>query len=522
MNLPHHYSSKAIVVALALTTTLTACGKSPEQHFQQAQGLVQKADYKAAVIELKTVLQEQPNNREARLLLGKAYLSSDAYSEAEKELTKARELGAGDDQVLPALAKALLKQGQAQKVLELAVPSSAMSPQSTASFQVTRAAAFMGLGKRTEAEQALQIAGQADPQYPELLLFKAGLALLDQKKSEAMQLVDAALVKDAKLADALYLKAALLKQDKKDGEATQVYQQIIANDAKQFRAHLAISQIQLSAGKTEEAEKSLQAAEKMAGNIPMVKYQRGIFELRRGKLKEANEALQQVLKVIPDHLPSVLAQASVSYGLGNFEQSLKNAQKVLAKLPGHPLATRLLAASQLKTGDSKAALATLAPLLKSGAEDPKLLNLAAEIYYENKDFNKAMDYLDRAVALDPKNPALKTRQALSHLQQGDDKEALADLEKAASLSDKPGKADLALVILHLQNKRFDAALQAIAAFEKKLPNNPMIHNLRAAALLGKQDMAGVWPDLTCKTRICLRHVSVSNPSWPRTRTIFRP
>lgn len=488
---PHRYKTLAVVMAL----TLTACGKTPEQHFQQAQDMVRKADYKAAVIELKGVLQEQPKNSEARLLLGKTYLTSGAYSEAEKELAKAREQGIADEQVLPALAKALLKQGQAKKVLDLAIPVSGLTPQSVVQLQVVRAEAFMGLGKRTEAEQALAIATQLDAQNPEALLFKARLALLDQKKPEAMQLIGAALLKDAKFIDALYLKAALLQQDKKYVEAAQVFQQIIDIDAKQFRARLDLSQLQSFAGKAEDAEKSLLAAEKIAGNSPIVKYYRGIFELKRGKLKEANEALQQVLKDIPDHLPSVLAQASVSYGLGNFEQSLKSAQRALAKDPNNLFAVRLLAASQLKTGDAKSALATLEPLLQSGTQDPQLLNLAAEIYAENKDFNKAMANLDRAVALDPKNPDLKTRQALGHLHQGGEKEALADLEKAVQLSDKPGKADFALVMLNLQRKQFDAALQAIAAYEKKLPNNPLTHNLRAAALLGKQDRAGARKEL---------------------------
>jgi len=45
-------------------------------------------------------------------------------------------------------------------------------------------------------------------------------------------------------------------------------------------------------------------------------------------------------------------------------------------------------------------------------------------------------------------------------------------------------------MLHLKGKEYDKALQAIANLEKKLPNNPVTHNLRAAALLGKQDRGG--------------------------------
>lgn len=475
--------------ALLLAIALSGCGKSPEQHLTEGKTYYEKADYTSAILELKSTLQKQPDNRDARFLLGKAYLAINAYAEAEKELSKARAEGIGDDLVLADISRAILKQGQANKVLDIAVPPSGLSPKSIALLHETRAEAFMALGKREQAESELQAASQADSKLPQLLLFKARLAFLDDHKGEARQLIDTALQQDAKNIDGLYMKAATLQQDRQSAEATGVYQQILTLDPKQFRAHLFLSQIQAEAGKMDDAEKSLAMAEKVAGNVPLVKYSRGVFELRRGKLKEANDALLQVLKVVPDHQPSILAQAIVSYGLGNIELSLKNAQRILARSPDNAMAIRVLAASQLKMGDAKGALATLSPLLKPGLDDPQLLNLAAEVYYKNNDFNKAMAYLDRAVSLDPKNPALKTRQAVGHLQVGDEKQALADLEQATKLSDKPGKADLALVILHLQQKHFDAALAAIDGLDKKLPNNPLTHNLRSAAYLGMREPA---------------------------------
>jgi putative PEP-CTERM system TPR-repeat lipoprotein len=483
-------SSMPALMAALLVLALTGCGKSPEQHLEQGRAFMEKGDYKAATLELKSTLQEQPKNRDARLMLGKAYLASDAYAEAEKELAKARELGVNDDLSLPLLAKALLRQGQPKKVIELAVPTSGLSPQSQVAFQTIRASALLALDKRAEAESAIHSAMQIDAQYPELLLLKARLALVDKKPAEAMQLADASLRRDAKFADALYLKAALLKQDGKEGEAIKLYQQIVGNDPKQVSAHLGIAEIQVQAGKLEVAEKSIQAAEKIAGNTPQVKYSRGVFELRRGKPKEANDALLQVLKVIPDYQPAVLAQAMASFGLQNYEQSLKSAQKVMAQSPDNAMASRMVAASQMKMGDSKAALATVTLLLKSHSNDPRILNLAAEIFAQNKDYNKSMEYLDRAIALAPDEVTLKTQRAQANLRMGNDKQALADFEKAANLSEKPGQADLALVMLRLKNKEYDQALVAIAALEKKLPNNPFTLNLRAAALIGKQDRAG--------------------------------
>ncbi len=478
-----------------LALALAGCGKSPEQHFQEGKAHLEKAEYRAAILELKSALQEQPKNQEARLLLGKSYLSTASYAEAEKEFTKARQFGASDESALPGLIVALQKQGKLQKVLDIPVPASGLNPKSLALIHVARAEAFMGLNKRDEALQSIQAANQVSPDLPELLLFKAKLALVDTNKAEAMQLIDASLQKDAKYTDALYMKAGLLQQEQKTKEAEQVYREIVAIDDKQVRAILAMHLLQLRAGNLQEAEKSLQTAEKIAGKVPLVKYYRGIFELQRGKLKEANEAFQYVLKTAPNHLPSILAQGIVSFGMGNYEQSLKNSQRVLALDAKNAMAARLLAASQLKTGDINAAKTTLESVLKTGAEDPKMLNLAAEIYFQNKEYSKAMSYLDRAVALSPKNAALKAKQAVAHLQMGDDTKAMADLEDATKLSDKPGRADLGLITLSIQRSQFDEALKAINALEKKLPNHPVTHNLRAIALLGKQDRVGARKEL---------------------------
>jgi putative PEP-CTERM system TPR-repeat lipoprotein len=488
MNTPRHLNHKAIVVVLALT--LAACGKTSEQHFRQAQERLQKSDYKAAVIELKTVLQEQPDNREARLLLGEVLIRKEAYPEAEKELSRARNLGVPDERVLPTLAKVYVKMGEPQKALDLGIPETGLSPQSLANLHTARADALLSQGKKAEAEQSVDAAKRADPNQPALMLTQARLALIDRQKDQAVQFVDDAIQKNPTFAEALYLKAALHESENRPDDATKIYQQILANDPTQFRAHLAIAGQQLKKGDMVAADKAIQAAEKVAGKVPLVMYARGALELQRGKPDKASSALLEVLRVVPDHLPSMLAYAMASYSLGNYEQSINYAGKVLGAAPNSLIATKILAGSYLKTGNVKEALRTLDSTLTKHPEDAGLLAMAGDAHLQAGDYNKAMGYLDKAAGLEPENAIIRTRQAAVHLATGDSSEALANLEAAASLSDKPGQADLALVMLHLRNKEYDKALQAIASLEKKLPNNPVTHNLRAAALLGKKDRAG--------------------------------
>lgn len=475
---------------LALLLGLAGCGKSPEQHLADGKAFVQKADYKSAAIELKSTLQDQPSNVEARLLLAKTQYELGAYAEAEKELDKARQLGASADQTLPLQAMTLLRQGKHQDVVKLPIPESGLGPRSLASLHTARASALLAMGRRPEGEKAVDLAQQADATLPDLLLVRALLALSDKQADQAMRHIDQALTQDPRFKQAQFLKASLLEKEGKVAEAVQVYQRILANDPADFRAHLAVAETQLKAGQFEAADKTVLAAEKVAGKHPQVRYARGMLELRRGKLSQASAAFLDVLRFTPDHPAVSLAYAMSSFGQGQYEQSLKFADKVRAAHPDNLLASTIVAASHLKLNDLPNTFKVLNPLLAKHPDNAKLLAMAGEAHLLAKDYPKAMGYLDKAAELDPDSAFIKTRQAAGHLAAGAGGDAIADLEKAVSLSDKPGQADMTLVLLHLRNKDFDKALQAIASLEKKLPANPVTLNLRAAALLGKKNNTG--------------------------------
>lgn len=482
----HPYSTSSLLLLL-MYLALSGCSKTPEDHFNQGKNLFASGDTQGAILEIKNTLQAQPNNSEARFLLGKTYLAVEAYADAVKELARARENGIATDQVLPLLAWAYVRMGEPQKALDLGIPPGSLNRQDVAAMQATRAEAMIQLGKRAEAEIPLAAAEQADNTHPHLLVLKARLAIEQKAPDEAKQYLDNALKRDPTYIYAYYLKAALQEAEGNHDDALLTYQQALKHDPKAFRAYLAISNAEFRSGQTAASEKALQAAEKAAPNHPLVRYTRGMFELRRNNLKAANDALLQVLRVAPNYMPAQLATAMVNLGLGNYEQGLKNAERVLAEQPNNELAKRVLAATKLKLGDPKDALATLLPLLEQRPDDVKLLALTSQAYQQSGNYPQALKTLDQAESLDPNDPTLKQQKAASLLAMGKPDQAMAELEQAVKLSDKDTHADVSIIAMHLQRNEFDKALTAIDALEKKLPNKAFIHNLRAAAFLGKKD-----------------------------------
>ena len=81
------------IALAAVIGALIACGQpSPEKLMASAKEHLAKGDRNAAVIDLRNVLQQAPDNGEARLMLGQALFEAGDYVSAEKELSRALEM----------------------------------------------------------------------------------------------------------------------------------------------------------------------------------------------------------------------------------------------------------------------------------------------------------------------------------------------------------------------------------------------------------------------------------------------
>lgn len=468
---------------------LAGCGNDPESQLRQGRVFLDQSEYPAAIISLKNVLEDQPGNGEARLLLGRAHLAMQAFQEAEKELLEARKLKLADDLVLPPLVKALLQQGKFRQVVELKFPESGLGTTTMVVLHSARGLAFHALGDPSAARVALTIAQAVDASHPELFLARSSIALFRGDHQEAGRFIDQALKRDPGYIDGLYMKAILRRTSGQDKEALELYQRIVELDPRQFIALVAMATIKHQLGDQAGADQALQAAEKFAANVPLVLYTRGSVELARGNLKAANAASSLVMRQMPDYPPNQLLQAKISLVLGDYEQSRKLASAFLLSNPGHLEAGRILAATQIQTKETYEALSTLRGLAKKHGGDARLLALMGEAHLAQGEYGQAMDYLRQAAAIDPVNPAVKILKAKGHQALGQTQQAYAEMQSAARLNRGDGTTDLEIVSLYLQNRDWDRALGVLRELEQRLPDNPALHNLRAHAFLGRNEPA---------------------------------
>ena len=136
--------TSALASALCIALLLTACGQQSEQDLlASAQSYLDKGDPKAASIQLKSALQKNDRNGQARFMLGSALLGTGELVAANVELRKASDLKYDEAKVVPLLARTMLLLGEARKVTDQFDALRLDSAAATADLKTTLAAAHV-------------------------------------------------------------------------------------------------------------------------------------------------------------------------------------------------------------------------------------------------------------------------------------------------------------------------------------------------------------------------------------------
>lgn len=476
------------LLAVGVASLLLGCGEKPEALLGSARGYLEKKDPKAAIIQIKNALQQDPNLAEARFLLGKALFDSGDAAGAVVELRKALDAKYPADEVVPPLAQALVATGQAKSLVTDFAKIELKTPEAKADLQTSLAVSHVARGEMAPARKALAAALEIKPDLPRALMVKAQLAVVEQDLDGALQLAETVLAKDPGNAEALKLKGDILfRQGKADG-ALAAYRQATEKRPDFALAHAALMMALLQQGKVDEAGRQLEVMKKSAAKSRTTLMAEAGYWFEAKELKKAQEALQELLKGAPNDPGAVLLSGIVHYRLNSLVQAEDYLSRAVKQDPASVQARRILAVTQLRLGQPAKALAALEPLLDDIGDDANLNALAGEIYMQNGDPRRAETYFARAATLDPKDVAKKTSVALTHLASGRSDQGLGELERIAS-ADTGTTADMALISSAMRRKDYAKALKAIDVLEKKQPDSPLVPTLRGTVHSARGDLS---------------------------------
>ena len=484
-------TSRRRYLPLLFALALPACdaGPSVAEHVSRARAFAASHDLNASVIELKNALQKEPENAEARLLLGKTYLDLGDGAGAEKELARAGRLGAVDTDLPVALARALLMERKYQEALDQLAKIPVDAPSAT--ILVLQGEAYLGLGRRDDARAAFNRALDAAPGSPEAHLGLASVAVMEGRAEEAETQVSRALDRAPEDFRALMMHGELLMARRELEAAESAFGRALATSGdRSGTARLALARVKLARGDLDGASTQVEQVRKQSPHDPVAGYLRGAIAYQRQDLKQAQEALRDVLRVAPDHLPSLLLLGTINYAQGQLEQAEEHLARYTAAMPTNIASRKLLAAVLLARREADRALAALTPVADQAAGDPQFLALLGTAYLRKGDAARAQEYLEKASQMAPDVAAIRTQLALSHLVAGETGEAVSELQTAVDLDAGLVQADVLLVLTYLRQGQADEALAAARKLAERQPENPLAQNLLGAGYLAKQDTAG--------------------------------
>ncbi len=487
MSLTTRHSPIRTALALCLgLSVLTLPVASADPAVDKARAFYELGDLRSAAIELKTTLQSDPGNAEARILLGEMYLRLGNGAAAEKELRRAQELGLAPNRWRIMLAKAMILQGNYSDALVRLEDGTDLPPAEQAGVLAQRGQALVGMGRTDQAREAFDAALKLDPKEPAAMLGLIRLALVAGDEATATRLTDDLIAHSPKDVDALLVRAELQRKAGNTEEAAKGFARVIEVEPSNVRGYLGHATTLIGLQRFDEATKDLDKVDSIQPNVPMAVYLRGVMLFQNKQWDEAADQLQKVLTAVPSHIQSKLLMGIIHYSKNNFEIADEYLTTVVTAMPDNLQARKVLGATRIKMREPGKAIEALEPAV--GTQDPQLLALLGSAYMLRGDKELGQEWLAKAVELSPDVAALRTQLALSLLAGGQTDKAVEELQSAVDLGQEIIQADVLLVLAHLKNNRFDEALKASMNLEQRKPDNPIPFNLTGLALMSKGDL----------------------------------
>ncbi len=449
-------------------TFLIACGKtevSDVEHVQRAKQHQVNGDFKASLIELKNALQQNPENPEARLLLGELYVLLGNGAAAEKELQRAKDLGVAGPFVEQLYIRAKLLQKEFDEVLAALDRGDERDYATLAAFQALRGEALLELGRTGEAEAVFRSILRENPDEVGALLGLARVALLSEDSGAAADVLQRVSVLDPENAESWLLKGDLARSNKDAAAALSAYQRAIELLPSGVATRLAIkartnvTKLLLIEGKFSEAKEHVDYLLKAVPKHPVSNYLAALLAYENGDYIESRDYLLNVVNASPDYLPGLFLLGSVNFTLGNLEQAEVQLARVVTERPSLMSARLMLAEIRLRQAKANDALEVLEPALRLRPNDARLLAMAGQAALREGDLDTGRKYLKKAVAEQPNDNTLRTQLAMLYLAEGNDTQAVEELERAIAASETPGREEAMLALTYLKQENYEKAQQ---------------------------------------------------------------
>lgn len=501
---------------------------SSGQYVEQGRAALESGEIRTAIIELKNALQAEPDNVDARLLLGQAYARAGDGASAQKELGRARELGVNSADLQPWLAKARLLQGELETLYELEIPDDA-AVATRAEMTRIKAQALLERGDTARAAALAQKALELEPDSAAGMLLTARIEASRNNLDSAKEWTGRALAIDEGNASAWSLRGSIERSQGNLEAAEEAYTKAMEDPAliDAMRLNRAIVLVEME--QWDKAQADIDQLRERIESHPRIDYAEGLLNYKRQLYADAARLFESSLSVDPDYMPARFFAGSSYVALGNPESARNHLDRYLARKPDDVAAQRMMAAVSLQLGDAAEAERLIEPVVEQFPEDVAALNLLASALDKLGKREEGVAYLQRASAAQPESAVAQARLGAALLSQGDTAEGIAELERALQLDPTLQGAAERIIIGHVRDGNLDEALRAAIEYRDKNPDSASAQLLLGTVYLLRDEKDNATDALSTALDIdpgnpaatgALAALAVANKDWAKAKGYY--
>lgn len=436
---------------------LTGCSQpSDEQQVENARQFLQKGDVKAALIELKNSLQQNPENSQARVYLGQIYLDASNFAAAEKELKRAIDLGADPNQTHPYLARAMLQLRKLDEVMALS--EDALTDPAKGDLIASQGLVHLIRGEQRKAAEFTERAVSLTGGSAYALVARASVYMLGERSiDKARETLSRAFESDRNFAPAWSLLGDIEASQKNPEKALEAYDRALELEPTNLTVRNKRVTINILLNNLKKAQYDLDILKKQLPDNPGVHFSQGLVYLAQKKLEDAKSAFDLAL-LARDRYPMTLYYiALVNYMQGNLAQAETQAEQFYAGHPDHLPGRKLLADIMYRQGEYQEVSSLLEPVGATSEADDGVLNILAKSYLKQGKTAEAIALLKQLVERNPSSAEARIQLGSGLLSGGKETEGFIELEKAIASGDGGQQAEVYRVLSYIQLKRLDNA-----------------------------------------------------------------
>lgn len=494
-----------IFVTTVLASAIAACSKplSHDELLNRADSAYRDGQLNAAMIDVRTALQEHPDSAAARRLHGEILMAQRASVDAAANFE--RSLQSEESAEVAALyAKALNDSAQSRQVLALHEEGRFDYAKEEPAYIAQWVIASVRAGQGDQAQDTLFDALEAHPDHPQLELAHAYLLLQHNRSPmEAARILERLTNAEGRWADAWsYLGLAHQLSGERDS-AVAAYAKAVELNAFRFEDRIALISLLIDAEDYQTARQHLAQLENV--DHPSMHFAEARLLLVEEDRRGAVQKLQQVLAAQPDHIGALYLSGVANAQLGNFSTAETQLRRFLRLVPGHLDGSLTLAQVYLSLEEPTRAESLMRRVLEQHPDDTRVVNVLgiaiaaqggdpASTLFEDLasgtpdspllrlqlgsqllragEMERGISELEAARDLDPHSPDIRGNLVLAHLLNNNDEAAQAEVDDYLSVADEQPDSHLLAARLALHQGDFDAARAHYERAQEIHPDNP--------------------------------------------------